>query len=67
VAVALKGWLYEGTSESTDDLDGSGGLVRKVIGPGQTDSVKLHMENTSEEEPDTFSDLTITVTNDPFP
>ncbi len=66
VQVSVKGWLYEGTSESTNDLDGEGGLKRKVIGPNATDTLTLRMSNEAEDEPDTFSELTLTITNDPY-
>jgi hypothetical protein len=67
VAVSAKGWLYEGTSESTSDLDGEGSLVRRVVRPGATETLKVKMKNDDEDEPDTFSELTLTITNDPFP
>jgi hypothetical protein len=67
IQVSAKGWLYEGTSESTNDLDGEGSLTRVVVGPEETRELKLRMSNTDEDEPDTFSELKLVITNRAFP
>lgn len=63
VMMTIRGWLYEGTSESTSDKDFDGETVRKVVDVDVTDTVHYKMWNKDENEPDTFSDLTLTVTN----
>jgi hypothetical protein len=67
VQVAAKGWLYEGTSESTNDLDGESDLMRVIVGPEETRELKVRMSNTDEDEPDTFSEMKLTITNRAFP
>ncbi|MFZ5762210.1 MAG: carboxypeptidase regulatory-like domain-containing protein [Thermodesulfobacteriota bacterium] len=48
IDVAVQGTLYEGTSEDTDDLDGTGGLTFQC-GVGNTAGATLTITNTDED------------------
>ncbi|MCX5863614.1 MAG: carboxypeptidase-like regulatory domain-containing protein [Deltaproteobacteria bacterium] len=51
IDVAVQGTLYEGTSEDTDDLDGTGGLTFQSP-VGNTAGATLTITNTDEGDPD---------------
>lgn len=51
IDVQVQGTLYEGTSEDTSDLDGTGGLTFQV-GVGQTSGATLTITNTDEDDDD---------------
>ncbi|WP_406694603.1 carboxypeptidase-like regulatory domain-containing protein [Singulisphaera sp. Ch08] len=51
IDVQVQGTLYEGTSEDTDDLDGTGGTTFQV-GVGQTAGATLTITNTDEDDDD---------------
>jgi len=51
IDVQLQGTLYEGTSEDTNDLDGTGGLTFQA-GVGQTSGATLTITNTDEDDDD---------------
>jgi hypothetical protein len=62
VLVEVYAVLYEGTSESTDDFDGKS-VISFLVPKEQTAAGVIRVSNTDEDEPDTFGQLAITVTN----
>ncbi|MGL5862376.1 MAG: carboxypeptidase-like regulatory domain-containing protein, partial [Phycicoccus sp.] len=61
IVVNLHGKFYEGTSETTDDLDGSGTATWR-IGPDETQVREFYMSNTEEDDPDWIR-LSLRLTN----
>lgn len=55
--------LFEGTDESTDDLDGTGSLHLQAS-MGQTAAGTLRVWNTAEDEPEDQGVLTVSISND---
>jgi hypothetical protein len=51
IDVQVQGTLYEGTSEDTDDLDGTGGTTFQAA-IGQTTGATLTITNTDEDDDD---------------
>jgi hypothetical protein len=66
VYVGISGKLFEGTTTGSTDLDYTGTTDRIVVAPGETRDMVYKMWNEDENEPDTFSTLTLTITNDEF-
>lgn len=65
VLATLSGRFFEGTSESTDDLEMTGSTVRQVVAPGTTGTLPdYHMWNKDEDDPDDYSTLTLSVKNE---
>jgi len=62
IQVNVNTLLYEGTSESTNDLDGTGSISFNVP-KGQTVGGYIKVSNTQEDEPDTYGELTLSVKN----
>jgi len=62
IQVNVSALLYEGTSESTNDLDGTASISFNVP-KGQTVGGYIKVSNTQEDEPDTYGELTLSVKN----
>jgi hypothetical protein len=61
IDVQVQGTLYEGTSESTDDVDGTGSLTFQAA-MGQTSAATLTITNTDEDDDDAGT-LSVSVKN----
>jgi hypothetical protein len=62
IQVNVNTLLYEGTSESTNDLDGTGSISFNVP-KDLTVGGYIKVSNTQEDEPDTYGELTLSVKN----
>ena len=62
IQVNVNAVLYEGTSESTNDLDGTASISFNVS-KGQTTAGYIKVVNTDESEEDTYGELTLSVKN----
>jgi hypothetical protein len=62
IQVNVNAVLYEGTSESTNDLDGTA-TVSFNVPKDQTKAGYIKVVNTDEDEPDTYGELTLSVKN----
>ena len=62
IQVNVNAVLYEGTSESTNDLDGTATASFNVP-KNQTKAGYIKVVNTDESEPDTYGELTLSVKN----
>lgn len=55
--------FYEGTSENTNDLDGTSAFANMILFPGASGSRNIHVQNWSEDQPDDKADVTLTLRN----
>lgn len=63
ILVNVKALLYEGTSESSDDLDGEASIKFTVPKGEAVGGQVALVKNTDEDEPETYGKLTISVKN----
>ncbi len=66
VQVVVYGELFEGTSEQTSDLDGTGASNPKIVAPGETGDLQFTLTNQAETTPGDNATLTLRILNLPL-
>ncbi len=64
--VVVYGELFEGTSERTSDLDGTGSSNPKIVAPGETGDLQFSLTNQAETTPGDNATLTLRILNLPL-